>query len=86
MEASPGMDFPNNIKSLQMGVAIKVATRYQWLQVALPHLATAKRGLIMGRMIMVDARERAARALCRKAGNVEMARFEGKPPVDVLSR
>ncbi|PSH58000.1 hypothetical protein CU100_10035 [Phyllobacterium endophyticum] len=30
-------------------------------------------------MIMVDARERAARALCRKAGNVEMAKFEGKP-------
>jgi hypothetical protein len=28
---------------------------------------------------MVDVRERAARALCRKAGNVEMAKFEGKP-------
>lgn len=28
---------------------------------------------------MKDARELAARALCRKAGNVEMAKFEGKP-------
>lgn len=28
---------------------------------------------------MKEIREVAARALCRKAGNVEMARFEGKP-------
>ena len=27
----------------------------------------------------IDPREKAARALCRKAGNVEMAKFEGKP-------